>query len=111
MPKLIVLVSLMLTLGVNNSIAQNQDIVREGNTFVAKSKKSAKAEPKQTKYQYTDSDGKTYPIYMGPSGACYIIRTSKKSGKQYKKYLGKEVSSQVCKEEYKSKESKDTALH
>jgi hypothetical protein len=41
---------------------------------------------------------------MGPSGSCYIKKISKKSGNEYKQYLGEEVSKDICKQlgvEYK----------
>lgn len=78
---------------------------RQGNTFVAQATAKAKSEPRKTNYTYKDTDGKTYPIYVGPKGGCYIIRTSK-NGKEYPKYLGAEISTQICKElgiEYKPK--------
>jgi len=31
--------------------------------------------------------GVKYPVYEGSKGGLYIIRTSKKSGKEYKQYL------------------------
>lgn len=61
-----------------------------------------------TGYQYdtgkNDENGKiiTLPIYASKSGACYVIKTSKKSGKQYRHYLGKEVSAQIMSELKKS---------
>lgn len=61
-----------------------------------------------TGYQYdtgkNDENGKiiTLPIYATKSGACYVIKTSKKTGKQYRKYLGKEISAQIISELKKS---------
>ncbi len=61
-----------------------------------------------TGYQYdtgkNDENGKiiTLPIYATKNGACYVIKTSKKTGKQYRKYLGKEVSAQIISELKKS---------
>ena len=75
--------------------ASAQSFTRSGNTFVATAK--AKAEPRKTNYTYKDTDGKTYPIYVGKTGSCFIIRTSK-NGNEYRKYLGAEISAQICKE-------------
>lgn len=96
---IIILIALVCLTNVN---AQN--VVRQGNTFsVSKSSKVKKPDTK-TKYTWKDSKGNEYPIYVGKTGACYVIRTSRKTGNEYKQYLGKEVSAQICKElgiEYK----------
>lgn len=59
-----------------------------------------------TDYTWKDSKGNVYPIYISSSGSCYIIKTSSKTGKEYKQYMKKEISIQICKElnvEYKNK--------
>lgn len=38
---------------------------------------------------YKDKEGKTYTVYVGARGGKYILRTSKKTGKEYKYYLPK----------------------
>lgn len=81
---------------------------REGNTFVSKSTHSSTGEPKKTKFTWKDSKGKEYPIYISNSGSCYVIKTSSKTGKEYKQYLGTDISLQICKElgiAYKGKKS------
>lgn len=40
-----------------------------------------------TKYFYITASGVKYPIYMTKTGGCFIIRTSTKTGEQYKQYL------------------------
>lgn len=83
-----------------------QQVKREGNTFV-QSSQIVKSE--QTKYTWKDSKGNEYPIYIAKSGSCYVVRVSKKSGKEYKQYLGKEISAEICREmkrEYKPTNSK-----
>ena len=49
-------------------------------------------------------------INMSPSsGSCYIIKVSAKINKEYKQYLGPDVSQDICKKlgkEYKSKKKK-----
>lgn len=103
MKKFFILVAIA-TMCVFNCSAQ---ITREGKTF----KKTASARSKETAqkdtgYLWTDSKGVEYPIYMGASGACYVVKISKKTNKEYKQYLDKEVSMQICKElgiEYKPK--------
>lgn len=76
-----------------------QSVIRQGNTFVQDSSKSNKIKkdtPTLTKYYYLASDGTKYPIYMSNSGKYFIIRTSNKTGKQYKQYLP-EVTKQLSK--------------
>lgn len=82
-----------------------QNITREGKQFVQTQKAKTSTE-KETGFTYKDSKGNVYPIYMGSTGSCYIKKVSQKSGKEYKQYLGAEVSAQICKElgvEYKPK--------
>lgn len=103
MKKFFIAAIMLLALGVNNSNAQS--VERSGKTFtqVTTSKKS---EPIKTDYTWKDSKGIEYPIYISKSGACFIIRISKKTGKEYKYYLPKEVSAQIANElgiEYKPK--------
>lgn len=89
-------------------VANTQSYERQGNTFVSKSTRNSKAEPVKTKFSWKDSKGKDYPVYISAKGSCYIIKTSSKTGKEYKNYLGPEISSQICKElgrEYKAKRS------
>ena len=79
--------------------AKAQSVTRQGNTFVQDSSKSTKIKkdhPLLTKYYYLASDGTKYPIYMSANGKCFIIRTSAKTGKQYKQYLP-EVTKQLSK--------------
>jgi hypothetical protein len=91
---------IILTLIVSCSMSTYSQISRSGDNFRNTSKECVKkgSSERQTKYTYTDSDGKTYPIFVGKTGSCYIKRVSQKSGKEYKKYLGKEISSTICKE-------------
>lgn len=73
-----------------------QNYTREGNTFV--STKSVKAGSVKTKFTWKDSKGNEYPVYISSKGSCFVIRVSSKTGKEYKNYLGPEISEQICKE-------------
>jgi hypothetical protein len=65
-----------------------QNVTRKGNVFVQiDSSNIKKGNPILTKYIYIDKNGEKYPIYMSTSGKCFIIRKSKKTGKEYKQYL------------------------
>lgn len=112
MKKLIILVTFIISaIASNNLFAQNAtisstgEVQRSGNTFIASSK-SSKGNAQQTQYTWKDSKDVEYPIYISASGSCYVIKTSKKTGKEYKSYLPKEVSAEICKElNYKRNES------
>ena len=112
MKKLIILLTLVISvIASSNLFAQNATILstgevqRSGNTFIASSK-SSKNNAQQTQYTWKDSKGNEYPIYISTFGSCYVIKTSKKTGKEYKNYLPKEVSTEICKElDYKKNES------
>ena len=93
MKKLIILAALILAFNANA-----QEIKREGNTFSkANTTQVDKAKKTQfTPFTWKDSKGIEYPIYIGPTGSTYIIKVSKKTGKEYKQYLGAEVSIPIC---------------
>lgn len=99
----VVLVMLLAFITVSSAYADN--VKREGNTFVSTSTRtSTKSEPIKTKFTYKDNKGVESPIYVSKSGSCFIIKTSKKTGKEYRSYLSAEISIQICKElgiEYK----------
>lgn len=84
--------------------AKAQEITRVGNTFISTKVSKQKAEPQKTKFEWQDSEGQKYPIYIGSTGSCFVIKVSKKTGKEYRQYLGAEISEAICKElgiEYK----------
>lgn len=97
MKKLFILFVMMFAF---TTVVNAQNFERQGNTFVSKSTKGsrAKAEPTKTKFTWKDSKGKEYPVYMSSTGSCFVIKTSAKTGKEYRNYLGPEVSEQMCKE-------------
>ena len=51
--------------------------------------------------------GVEYPVYITGNGRCYILKTSQKTGKEYKQYLPVELAKDICKRlnrEYKELE-------
>lgn len=81
------------------------NVVRNGNVFEFSTTRSAKSEPTKTKF-IVKKDDKEYPVYMSANGSCFILKVSSKTGKEYRQYLGPEISQQMCKElgvEYKGK--------
>lgn len=73
-----------------NSKAQN--VVRKGTVFEQVSKQT---DITKTQYTYKDKDGNVYPIYLSSKGKAFIIKTSKKTGKQYRQYLP-EITKQLA---------------
>ena len=88
---------LLLVLAIGLAV-NAQTYTRNGNTFTSAKSVKAKAEPVKTKFTWKDSKGKEYPVYISAKGSCFVIKTSSKTGKEYKNYLGPEISSQICKE-------------
>lgn len=73
------------------------EIKRDGDTFKVETTKTATPDT-QTKFTWETKDGTKYPVYVTKKGAFYILRVSKKSGKEYKYYLPKEVQEEMKKE-------------
>ena len=91
---IVVLVLGMLILHQAGMLAQN--VKREGNKFVTVKQDTA---TKQTDFVFVDKDGNAYPIYLSPKGKAFIICRSKKTGKEYKRYLPK-VTEELQKNDY-----------
>ena len=86
-----------LLVALSMSVASYADVVRNGNTFRVENTTSVNKDTK-TKYTWEDKDGNIYPIYITKKGACYILRISKKTGKEYKYYLPKDIQETIKKE-------------
>ena len=100
-----IFITLAIALMAWNANAQTQ-IVRNGKNFT---QVVTKSQNQKSGFTFTDTDGKIYDIYIGKTGSCYILKISQKTGKEYKKYLGEEISAQICKElrsEYQPKSKK-----
>lgn len=79
------------------SVASYADVVRDGDNFKVEKTTSVNQDTK-TKYTWEDKEGNKYPIYITKRGACYVFRTSKKTGKEYKYYLPKDIQETIKKE-------------
>ena len=84
------LILAVLILISTNCFSQN-NVKLEGNIFVEQTIKSTDT---KTNLSYKDKKGTVYPIYLSKRGKAYIIRVSKKTGKEYKQYLP-EVTKQL----------------
>ncbi len=79
------------------SLVSYAEVTRQGDTFKVE-KSASTSNDTQTKYTWEDKQGNKYPIYITKKGACYVLRTSKKTGKEYKYYLPKDIQETVKKE-------------
>lgn len=97
------LISVAIVLGMMATGYAQTKYEQQGNTFKApQTEKTIKkgADPINTGFFWEDTKGNKYPIYIsnGGKGSAYIIRTSKKTGKVYKAYLGKEITENIKKQ-------------
>lgn len=82
-----VMVFLILsTAGFSQTIERDE----QGNFFA---KGSSKEPPKETTYTFTDSRGDKHKVYMTSAGRYFVLKVSKKTGKEYRYYLDKKPSS------------------
>ena len=65
----------------NNSKPATEQVATQG-------KQVKKGEP--TNLVYTTKDGQRIPVYRGAKGGLFVIRTSAKTGSQYKQYVKEE---------------------
>ena len=86
-----------LLIALSMSVTSYADVVRNGDTFKVE-KTTSVNQNTQTKYTWEDKEGNKYPIFITKKGACYVLRTSKKTGKEYKYYLPKDIQSQIKQE-------------
>ena len=91
----LILIAILVIASVSASYAQNY--TKDGKTYKSEKVEKASTE-RETGFTWEDSKGKTYPIFMGKTGSCYIKRISKNTGKEYKQYLGAEISADICKQ-------------
>ena len=88
-----------------------QNYTQKGTTFIQnESTSKKKSSAIETKYTWQDSKGNTYPIYLSKNGKAFVKMISKKTGKEYHKYLDEEISIKLCKVynvEYKTTQNND----
>lgn len=83
------------------ALGQTKSFTTDGNNYrptasVTRNTPQMDSSVTVTPYTYELKDGSKLPIHIGKTGSCYIIRTSKKSGKEYRQYLGEEISRDIC---------------
>lgn len=96
--KKFIIILLAIILGVVAN-AQTSEVTfkKEGTTYSSNSTRGTSVE-KKTGFTWKDSKGVEYPIYMSSTGSCYVKRVSQKTGNEYKQYLGKEISADICRQ-------------
>lgn len=85
-----------LLIALSMSVIGYADIVRNGDTF--KVETTSVNKDAKTKYTWEDKEGNKYPIFITKKGTCYVLRVSKKTGKEYKYYLPKNIQETIKKE-------------
>ena len=93
MKKVLFIVSMLLLGG---TMYGQKNVRLDGTTFAVLKKDTKVNQNTKTKYTFKAKDGKEYPIYLSKNGKAFIIRVSKKTGKEYKQYLP-EVTEQLKK--------------
>jgi hypothetical protein len=91
--KVFIITAIVAALMFIGTVSLFAETKREGNTFSTEQTVDV-----MTKYTWKDKDGTIYPIYITKNGACYVKRISKKTGKEYKHYLPKDVQATIKKE-------------
>lgn len=85
---LAIVVLILGFLAIHNGM-KGQKIVHKGNAFIEQSDSSSRGDATKTVYTYTDQKGQTDTVYLSKNGSAFIWKTSKKTGKKYRKYLPK----------------------
>lgn len=93
----VITIILALYAGCYSAKCQDKQIKREGKTFIAQKSSRTSEDNKDiaTSYDWQDSKGNTYPIYLhqytkgknAGKWTAYVIRKSSKTGKDYKYYI------------------------
>ena len=105
--RLFLLLLIIISCSMIANADDNKSYKCEGNTYISSTGRvKASTELVSTGFNWTDSKGVNYPIYISNSGSCFIIKTSAKTNKEYRCYLKPDVSQDICKKlgkEYKGK--------
>ena len=114
MKKVIITIAILIaSVGLANGQDRTPKFTQEGRTFVQQNagRTSKTAEP--TGYTWKDSKGNEYPIFLhtyergekAGRTTCYVVKTSAKTGKEYKYYLpdGEAIATKILAESKNSK--------
>ena len=99
----IILLSVLSLVGIK---LYAQSYKKEGYNFIQQPRTGSKQQPKETPFTFVDNKGKQYVIYITSTGACFVLKTSRNTGKDYRYYLDTDICKEVSKAmsiEYKPK--------
>lgn len=80
------------------SVASYADVVRNGNVITVTKTTTTVNESQSTGIYYQDKQGNQHLIYKSKKGKFYVIKTSSKTGKEYKYYLPQRLQEALQKE-------------
>lgn len=88
----------MLFCVITNAQTVSPSYTVSGNTYTQVSHRGNRTatEPEKTDFIWTDTKGVQYPIYISSTGSCFVLKTSTRTGKEYRSYLKPEVSKAIC---------------
>jgi hypothetical protein len=108
MKKVIITIAILIaSMSLANAQDRTPNFTQDGKTFVQGARKgSSRASKDQpTAYTWRDSKGNEYPIFLhtyergekAGRTTCYVVKTSAKTGKEYKYYLpdGEAIASKI----------------
>lgn len=108
--KKVIITFAILIASMSLASAQDHNFTKDGKTFTQGARKGASRASSDvaTAYTWKDSKGNTYPIFLhtytkgekAGKTTCYVIKTSAKTGKEYKYYIpeGEAIASQILAE-------------
>ena len=94
MKKIIVLFAVLFACTL--SYAQDKTYVRTGKEYSPIITEKESTPDVKTGFTWRETDGSVYEIFITRNNACYIVKTSKKSGKEYRRYLPKDVAADIA---------------
>lgn len=84
-PVLLVML-LTITLAFVFSMAHGQSVVRHGNMFISTDTTVVRGGATKTQYLYVQGEN-IDTVYLSSKGKAFVWKTSKRTGKRYRKYL------------------------
>lgn len=86
---------------ITDSVKVERKVLRDGNTFkYEETTRNNTVSCTETEYEWQEKESDkyvTYKIWITPKGKAFILKTSKKTGNQYRKYLPDYVYQQIKK--------------
>ena len=77
---------LVITLAFAFSVVHGQSVVRHGNMFISTDTTVVRGGATKTQYLYVQGEN-IDTVYLSSKGKAFVWKTSKRTGKRYRKYL------------------------